>query len=400
MKLGYPAGEEADFTADVKPGFLGISHVIINRNGRGADRVQDFEVVFGAQRGLESETDPCLFGFGGEALEGGDDCPCPGRVVLEIALAEEGDENYVHFHGRGDLDPLGHPALGARIALERHIIQLADAEGGDLSAGRFGGSQIRLLQALVEKGQGFPLWVEADLDAVKAQLRGRLQRRRVTGLFYSPVADSELDLHLSRSRLMGQGSSSFFAPEVKHLKRLFVGSPGRDVESRVIAQDHYGAPICPFVIDPGGAVSKHPFEDGQVESRRVVLECFPEVLEPGAAGFIGLQRHAPFFESLDELRVEVVVEDRMVRVVSEFGAFKGDEFDHPASRALEAGRLLRATDNIVLRSGRLDLPEEPDGILVSFLPQNSPDDEGDGEALGGIGELGDGVDADGDGAIV
>jgi len=59
------------------------------------------------------------------------------------------------------------------------------------------------------------------------------------------------------------------------------------MELRVIAQDHDGAPVCSFVIDPGVAVGEHAFENGQVEDRRVVLEYFLEESEPGAAGLIG-----------------------------------------------------------------------------------------------------------------
>lgn len=86
----------------------------------------------------------------------------------------------------------------------------------------------------------------------------------------------------------------------------------------------------------------------------------------------------------------------MVRMVAESGAFERYEPGHFAGRALEHSGFAWPAQDPGLRRRGLDRLKEADRVLVGPLAQEAPDNEGDGQSPGGIGKLGDGVDADPD----
>ena len=182
----------------------------------------------------------------------------------------------------------------------------------------------------------------------------------------------------------------------ENLKRLIVRPARRDVKLGILAQDHDGAPVGFRIVDPRSAVLEESLEAGEVDRGGVVLENLAEKVESRTESPVFLQGHLPALQRLRESRIEIVVDQRMVRMVGEFGALERDESGHFAGRTLEGGGIGWSADDVVLRRRGLDVLKKLHRLLVGFLAQNSPDDEGDGEPFRGIGELGNGVDADRD----
>lgn len=123
--------EQADLIEDGMPRVLGIPDVVVDSDGRRADAFEDLKVLACAELVLEGQDDAGLLGFGREPHQGGDRGVGSGRVVPQVALAEERDQDDPDLHSLGDLNRLAQPLLGARVAFKRDVVELADGEGGD-----------------------------------------------------------------------------------------------------------------------------------------------------------------------------------------------------------------------------------------------------------------------------
>src|SRR5665647_950554 len=152
-----------------------------------------------------------------------------------------------------------------------------------------------------------------------------------------------------------KGLSSGTRRKAEDLERRLVRPGRRNMKFRLLAQDHDSAAVGFRVVDPGGAVPEEPLEGVEVDCDRVVLEEPAEEIEPRALGLVPLEGQGLALQHLRESWVEIIVGQRMVRVVAELGSLERDEFGHLAGRALEYGDFIRPSDDIGLWRRGLDV---------------------------------------------
>jgi len=113
-------------------------------------------------------------------------------VVFQVTFAEKGQQNHLDSHRIGYVDALPHPSLGARIAFIRDAVEDTHCQRGNfhfIFAGLF---ENLILQFFVEQRQATVPPAKIHLHPVQPDPFGDLERARVRGFSYRPVADPQL----------------------------------------------------------------------------------------------------------------------------------------------------------------------------------------------------------------
>ena len=151
-------------------------------------------MLVGVQVGLDAQDDAGRLGLGGDALQPPGDLLPQFGTILDVAVAEEGQEHHLLVEFGHHVDAIGDPLFGAGVRGVRHLVENPHGERSDFHAVVFCLGEILLAILRQAQIELLARLAEGDFDAVEADFLGRFERRGVTAFLDRPIAGSDLEL--------------------------------------------------------------------------------------------------------------------------------------------------------------------------------------------------------------